>query len=228
MGRTALERRASRSSTDHMDVLVIESSPGIAATLEHRLVARRPRSDLLQRLPWRAVPGVESNETCPLTKHIDVAVLARQRGAEPSLNEMGSVCAAATSRSAGDPVSGRRVRTRSEHRDRRSRRSARGRGRLRRGGSQAARSRRRRHHRARASTNGSTSRSPSTESMSAQTISRLADRARQAVRDARRHTPVVDISVVEGEPADRLEPTPYHECGESPMPLNPEAVGTSR
>ena len=45
----------------------------------------------------------------------------------------------------------------------------------------------------------------------------LADRARQAVREHDSHTPVVDVSVVDRTlpDPDRLEPNPYHECGEN-------------
>ena len=77
-----------------MDVLLIESSPGIAETLQHRL--RRDGHTVVSCNDSHGGPckGVESNDSCPLDAHIDVAVLARQRGAEPSLNEMGSVCAA--------------------------------------------------------------------------------------------------------------------------------------
>jgi hypothetical protein len=76
-----------------MDVLVIESAPGIAATLEHRLV--RDGHQVLSCNDSHGGPcaGVESNAECPLTNHVDVAVLARQRGAPRTLNEMGSVCA---------------------------------------------------------------------------------------------------------------------------------------
>ena len=76
-----------------MDVLVIESTPGIAATLEHRLV--RDGHEVISCNDSRGGPciGVESNAECPLMKHIDVAVLARQRDAARSLYEMGAVCA---------------------------------------------------------------------------------------------------------------------------------------
>jgi hypothetical protein len=76
-----------------MDVLVIESEPGIAATLEHRLV--RDGHEVISCNDSKGGPcaGVESNAVCPLQQHVDVAVLARQRGAARSLNEMGAVCA---------------------------------------------------------------------------------------------------------------------------------------
>ena len=76
-----------------MDVLLIESSPGIASTLQHRLI--RDGHDVTSCNDSHGGPcrGVESNNSCPLDQHIDVAVLARERGAAPSLNEMGSVCA---------------------------------------------------------------------------------------------------------------------------------------
>jgi len=76
-----------------MDVLVIESATGIAATLEHRLV--RDGHQVISCNDSHGGPclGVESNAACPLLQHIDVAVLARERGAARSLNEMGAVCA---------------------------------------------------------------------------------------------------------------------------------------
>jgi hypothetical protein len=43
-----------------------------------------------------------------------------------------------------------------------------------------------------------------TEPMSAEAIGRLANRARQAVREHDAHTPVVDISVVQAEPEAEL------------------------
>ena len=76
-----------------MDVLVIESTPGIAATLEHRLV--RDGHQVLSCNDSHGGPcaGVDADVECPLTNHVDVAVLARPRGAPRTLNEMGSVCA---------------------------------------------------------------------------------------------------------------------------------------
>ena len=76
-----------------MDVLVIESAPGIAATLEHRLV--RDGHAVISCNDSKGGPciGVESNADCPLMQHIDVAVLARQRDTARTLYEMGAVCA---------------------------------------------------------------------------------------------------------------------------------------
>jgi len=76
-----------------MEVLLIESSPGIAATLQHRLV--RDGHEVVSCIDSHDGPcrGVESNAACPLDHHVDIAVLARQRGVAPTLNEMGSVCA---------------------------------------------------------------------------------------------------------------------------------------
>lgn len=76
-----------------MDVLVIESTPGIAATLEHRLV--RDGHEVISCRDSKGGPciGVESNAECPLMQHVDVAVLARERGTVRTLNEMGAVCA---------------------------------------------------------------------------------------------------------------------------------------
>lgn len=76
-----------------MDVLVIESTPGIAATLEHRLV--RDGHEVISCKDSKGGPciGVESNAECPLMQHIDVAVLARHRDDVQGLNEMAAVCA---------------------------------------------------------------------------------------------------------------------------------------
>jgi hypothetical protein len=76
-----------------MEVLLIESSPGVASTLQQRLV--RDGHDVISCNDSHGGPcrGVDSHESCPMEQHIDVAVLARDRRAAPSLNEMGSVCA---------------------------------------------------------------------------------------------------------------------------------------
>lgn len=76
-----------------MEVLLIESSPGLASTLQRRLL--RDGHDVVSCNDSHGGPcrGVESHESCPMEDHIDVAVLARTRGATPTLNEMGSVCA---------------------------------------------------------------------------------------------------------------------------------------
>ena len=97
---------ASESSTDDMDVLVIESAPGIAATLEHRLV--RDGHEVISCNDSHGGPcaGVESNANVPAAATHRVAVLARERGAARRLNEMGAVCALRHRGPAGDAVSG--------------------------------------------------------------------------------------------------------------------------
>ncbi|MEP7203705.1 MAG: hypothetical protein ABI894_13910 [Ilumatobacteraceae bacterium] len=77
-----------------MEVLVIESSPGIADTLQHRLVRDGHTAITCNDTHGGPCKGIVSHEQCPLTNHIDLAVLARQPGVERSLNEMGAVCAA--------------------------------------------------------------------------------------------------------------------------------------
>ncbi len=76
-----------------MEVLLIESSPGVAATLQRRLM--RDGHDVISCNDADGGPckGVESDASCPMTQHVDVAILARERDVTPSLNEMGSVCA---------------------------------------------------------------------------------------------------------------------------------------
>lgn len=76
-----------------MEVLVIESSPGIADTLQHRLVRDGHTPVTCNDKHGGPCKGVGSHAQCPLMNHIDLAVLARQRGAERSLNEMGAICA---------------------------------------------------------------------------------------------------------------------------------------
>jgi hypothetical protein len=76
-----------------MDVLVIESTPGMAATLEHRLVRDGHQVISCNDSHGGPCSGVESNADCPLTNHVDVAILAHGPGGARSLNEMGAVCA---------------------------------------------------------------------------------------------------------------------------------------
>ena len=76
-----------------MDVLVIESAQGIAATLEHRLVRDGHQVISCNDSHGGPCAGVEANSACPLLQHIDVAILARERGSAQTLNEMGAVCA---------------------------------------------------------------------------------------------------------------------------------------
>ncbi len=73
---------------------MIESSPGIADTLQHRLVRDGHTAITCNDTHGGPCKGIVSHEQCPLTNHIDLAVLARQPGVERSLNEMGAVCAA--------------------------------------------------------------------------------------------------------------------------------------
>jgi hypothetical protein len=181
-----------------MDVLVIESSPGIASTLQHRLV--RDGHEVITCNDLRGGPcrGVESHEQCPMTHHIDLAVHARQRGAAPTLNEMGSVCALrhrvpivtlypgdefgpgpSTEIAAG--VARRQVEAGYAAAVRRHLKQA-----------VTGIAVQREHQRIHVTLTIA-------EPMSAQSIGRLVDRARQAVREHDCYTPVVDISVVKAE-----------------------------
>ena len=178
-----------------MDVLVIESSPGIASTLQDRLT--RDGHEVISCNDSHGGPcrGVESNEACPLSKHIDVAVLARQRGAQPSLNEMGAVCASRhrvplVTLYPGDefgPGVSTEIAAAVARREVEAAYVAAVRRQLRHGVEDitATREFQRIHVTITVA-----------KAMSAQTIGRLADRARQAVREYDTHTPVVDISVV--------------------------------
>jgi hypothetical protein len=142
---------------------------------------------------------VESSESCPLDQHLDIAVLARERGAAPSINEMGSVCALRhrvplVTLYPGDefgPGASTEIAAAVARREVEA-------------GYVAAIRRQlghivgditavREHNRIHVTLTVA-------EVANAQAISMIADRARQAVREHDRHTPVVDISVVIGEP----------------------------
>jgi hypothetical protein len=182
-----------------MEVLMIESSPGIADTLQHRLVRDGHAVTTCNDARGGPCKGVESHESCPLTSHVDLAVLARRRGAERSLNEMGAVCASRhrvpiVTLYPGDefgPGASTEVAAAVARRVVESEYAAVVRRQLRHDvdGIKVEREYQRIHV-----TIGVTG------SMSAQTIHRLTDRARQAVRDHDPHTPVIDISVVRTEP----------------------------
>jgi hypothetical protein len=182
-----------------MDVLLIESTPGIATSLQHRLI--RDGHEVISCTDSHDGPcrGVESNAACPMDQHIDIAVLARERGAAPTLNEMGSVCALRhrvplVTLYPGDefgPGSSTEVAAAVARREVEA--------------AYAAVIRReighavdditvlREHQRIHVTLTIS---SPA----DAQSIGMLADRARHAVREHDSHTPVVDVSVVLAEP----------------------------
>jgi hypothetical protein len=181
-----------------MEVLVIESSPNIAATLEHRLV--RDGHAVVSCNDSRGGPcrGVESNAACPMTSHIDLAILARERGAAPSLNEMGSVCARRhrvpmVTLYPGDefgPGISTEIAAGAARRVVEAGYSAALRRHLKNGVRDITVQRE--HERVHVTLT-------ITDPLSAQSIGRLSDRARQAVRDYDGHTPVIDISVVTAE-----------------------------
>jgi hypothetical protein len=181
-----------------MEVLLIESSPGVAISLQRRLA--RDGHEVITCNDSQGGPcrGIESDQSCPMERHIDVAILARQRSAAPSLNEMGSVCAMQhrvplVTLYPGDEF-GPGVSTEIAAAVARRQVEA---------GYVAAVRRQlghgveditvmREHQRIHVTITVGTS-------MSAQTIGRLVDRARQAVHEHDRHAPVVDISVVRSE-----------------------------
>jgi hypothetical protein len=186
-----------------MDVLVIESSPGIATTLQHRLV--RDGHEVISCNDSHGGPcrGVESNEACPMTSHIDLAILARERGAAPSLNEMGSVCALRhrvpmVTLYPGDefgPGASTEIAAAVARREVEAGYAAAVRRQLRHGVQDVSVSRE--HQRVHVTLTIA-------ESMSALTISRLSNRARQAVREHDRNARVIDVSVVRVEPEAEL------------------------
>ena len=178
-----------------MDVLVIESSPGIATTLQNRLT--RDGHEVISCNDSHGGPcrGVESNGNCPMEQHIDVAILARERDAEPSLNEMGSVCALRhrvplVTLYPGDefgPGASTEIAAAVARREVEAGYVAAVRRHLRHGVDDITATREFQRVHVTITVD---------KEMSAQTIGRLADRARQAVREHDAHTPVVDISVV--------------------------------
>jgi hypothetical protein len=182
-----------------MEVLLIESSPGIASTLQHRLI--RDGHEVLSCNDSHGGPcrGVESNSSCPLDRHIDVAVLARERDATPSLNEMGAVCAqrhrvplvtlypgdefgAGPSTEIAAALARREIEAGYVAAIRREV-----------GHAVGDITVQREHQRIHVILGV-------TQVADAQAVSMLADRARHAVREHDRHTPVVDVSVVMAEP----------------------------
>ena len=195
----ALEPLPQPGCTDDMDVLLIESSPGIAASLQHRLI--RDGHDVVSCNDSHGGPcrGVERSESCPLEQHIDIAVLARERDTAPSINEMGSVCALRhrvplVTLYPGDEF-GPGVSTEIAAAVARRELEA---------GYVAAIRRQlghivgditvvREHSRIHATLAVS-------EVANAQAITWIADRAREAIRDHDRHTPVIDVSIVIEEP----------------------------
>lgn len=188
-----------RGSTDHMEVLLIESSPGIADTLQHRLVRDGHAAITCNDAHGGPCKGVESPEKCPLTNHIDLAIVARQRGAARSLNEMGAVCAARhrvpiMTLYPGDefgPGVGTEIAAAVARRAVEAEYAAVVRRRLRHEVDDIKVERDYQRLHVTIGVPGS---------MSALAMQRLSDRVRQAVRDYDCHTPVIDISVVRTEP----------------------------
>ncbi len=186
--------------TDSMDVLLIESSPGIATSLQQRLA--RDGHEVISCNDSHGGPcrGVESNQACPMTGNIDVAILARERDSAPSLNEMGSVCALQhrvplVTLYPGDefgPGASTEIAAAVARREVEAGYVAAVRREL--GHSVKDIVVMREHQRVHATISVPTS-------SDAQTISRLADRARHAVREHDSHTLVVDISVVMADTA---------------------------
>lgn len=181
--------------TVNMDVLLIESTPGIATSLQQRLA--RDGHDVISCNDSHGGPcrGVESNEACPMTGNIDVAILARERDSAPTLNEMGSVCALQhrvplVTLYPGDefgPGASTEIAAAVARREVEAGYVAAVRREL--GHSVHDIVVMREHQRVHVTISVPTS-------LDAQTISRLADRARHAVRQHDTHTLVVDISVV--------------------------------
>lgn len=181
-----------------MDVLLIESSPGIAESLHHRLVRDGHTVVSCNDSHGGPCKGVESNDSCPLDAHVDLAVLARERDGARSLNEMGAVCAqrrripvvtlypgdefgAGPSTDIAAAIAKREVEAGYAAAVRRELGHAVGDIKV-----------MREHQRVHVTLTVH-------EVASAQAVAMLADRARHAVRDHDKMTPIVDISVVRSE-----------------------------
>lgn len=77
----------------HMKLLLIESTPGIATEIGSHLAAEG--HEVVRCADEHGGPcrGIDHHEECPLEGHIDLAIVARDAGADRTLAEMGSVCA---------------------------------------------------------------------------------------------------------------------------------------
>lgn len=76
-----------------MRLLLIESTPGNAIALSKQLSA--DGHDVVHCSDDKGSPcrGAEHHAQCPLERHVDLAILARQPESAHTLAEMGSVCA---------------------------------------------------------------------------------------------------------------------------------------
>jgi hypothetical protein len=76
-----------------MKLLLIESTPGNASTIERDL--RAEGHDVVNCADEHGGPckGVQQHHDCPLEQHIDLAIVAREPNSARTLDEMGSVCA---------------------------------------------------------------------------------------------------------------------------------------
>jgi hypothetical protein len=76
-----------------MRLLLIESAPGIAFELEDRLAEDGHTVVSCNDEFGGPCLGVTHEADCPLNTHVDLAILSRPEHSEPTLNEMGIVCA---------------------------------------------------------------------------------------------------------------------------------------
>jgi len=76
-----------------MKLLLIESTPGNASSLETDLVGEG--HEVLSCTDDHGGPcrGATRHRDCPMEHHIDMAIIAREAGSAHSLDEMGGVCA---------------------------------------------------------------------------------------------------------------------------------------
>ena len=77
-----------------MKLLLIESTPGTATAIAGDLVANGHQVLSCNDEHGGPCRGIAHHAECPLDGHVDLAIVAREPGAQRTLNEMGSVCAA--------------------------------------------------------------------------------------------------------------------------------------
>jgi hypothetical protein len=76
-----------------MRLLLLESVPGNAAAIESELLAGGHEVVTCHDGHGGPCRGAEHHHDCPLEQHVDLAIVTRERNAEHLLSEMGSVCA---------------------------------------------------------------------------------------------------------------------------------------
>lgn len=79
---------------DRMRILLVASRPEDAEAVEASLLEHGHTVTSCQDADGSPCRGLVHHELCPLETSVDVAVVARPDGVEPTLAEMGAICAA--------------------------------------------------------------------------------------------------------------------------------------